>query len=153
MDISSILPIEAILPQLPARDKKQALKMMAARAAEITGLSEREIFSTLIEREQIGCTGMGAGVCIPHGRFEKLKKLYSVFAHIEKPIEFGAADGKPVDLIFLLLSPSSENTDHIKAIASISRLLRDKELCKNLRKTTDAATIHALLTAPRGDDA
>lgn len=153
MNLSTILSIDAVLPQLAARDKKQALKLMAAKAAELSELSEREIFSTLIEREHMGCTGMGSGVCIPHGRFDDLTTLHCVFATLPKPVEFGAADGKPVDILFLLLSPAGSNTDHLKALASISRRLRDKELCAKLRTSTDAATIYTLLTSPLPDDA
>jgi PTS system nitrogen regulatory IIA component len=147
MNFTSILPPEAVLPHLSALTKKQALKKMAAQAAKQSGLSEREIFSVLMEREQIGCTGMGNGVCIPHGRFEELKTLHAVFAKLDKPIEFGAADGKPVDLIFLLLTPASANTEHLKALATASRLLRDKHLCENLRSTDNAAVLHDLLIA------
>ena len=153
MHIASILPPEAVVADLSARDKKQVLKLLAAQASKLTGLSEREIFSVLMEREHIGCTGMGNGVCIPHGRFDKLKGLHAVFAKLQKPVEFGAADGRPVDLIFLLLSPSTANTEHIKALATISRLLRHKSLCESLRKAHDAKTLHSLLTSERGEDA
>jgi len=153
MQLTSILPLEAVLPNLPARDKKQALKLMAMHAGTLTGISDRAIFNVLLEREHIGCTGMGNGVCIPHGRFDELKHPLAVFARLEKPIEFGAVDGKPVDLIFLLLTPTSANTEHIKALAVATRLLRDKTLCKDIRATDTAAGIHALLIAERGEDA
>jgi PTS system nitrogen regulatory IIA component len=153
MHLASILPPQAVIAELPARDKKQALKQLAAHAASMSALSEREIYSVLVEREQVGCTGMGNGVCIPHGRFDTLKSLHAVFARLDKPIEFGAADGKPVDLLFLLISPSSANTEHLKAIATISRLLRDKQLCAALRKTKDAHKLHALLTSGPSEDA
>lgn len=151
MNLASILPVEAVLPRLQARDKKQALKAMAAHASLLCNLSEREIFSILMEREQLGCTGMGNGVCIPHGRFSRLDKLYAVFARLEKPISFGAADNKPVDLIMLLLSPASSNTDHIKALAAISRVLRDKSVCDKLRKTIDTKLMHGMLVAANGN--
>ena len=146
MNLASILPLEGVLPQLPARDKKQALRLLAVQAATLTGISEKEIFSTLIEREQIGCTGMGNGVCIPHGRFDGMQRPQALFARLDKAIEFGAADGKPVDLIFLLLTPAKANTEHLKALATISRLLRDKVFCTDLRQTTDAKLLHTLLT-------
>jgi len=153
MHLTSILPPEAVLAHFPARDKKQALKLLAAQAAQQAGLPEREIYSVLMEREHIGCTGMGSGVCIPHGRFVHINGLHAVFARLDQPIEFGAADGRPVDLIFLLLTPLSANTEHLKALAMISRLLRDKRLCESLRKTTDAKALYALLTTERGEDA
>ena len=153
MQLSSILSPEAVIARVSARDKKQVLKLLAAHAARLTPLSEREIYSVLQEREQLGCTGMGNGVCIPHGRFDKLNKVQSFFAQMDTPIDFNAADGKPVDLVFLLLTPASANTEHIKAIATISRLLRDKILCEALRKAKDAKTLHELLTHERGQDA
>ncbi len=146
MDITPLLPVSAIIPHLQARDKKQVLKLLSAHAATLCPLSEKEIFSVLTERESIGCTGMGNGVCIPHGRFDSLKSIYIVFARLDQPIDFGAADGKKVDLIFLLLSPASDDTDHLKALATISKLLRDKSLCKKIRATIDANELHLLLT-------
>lgn len=144
--------MEAVLPHLSVRDKKTALKTLAAQAAKLSGLNEKEIYGVMLEREHIGCTGMGNGVCIPHGRFEGLKSLHAVFAHLDKPIEFGAADGRPVDLIFMLLTPANDNTGHLKALASISRLLRDKQLVSELRKSKDARSIYDLLTTQRDDE-
>ena len=146
MHIANILSPEAVLAKFSARDKKNALRQLAAHAATLSHLPEKEIYSVLLERENIGCTGMGNGVCIPHGRFEDLTKLHAVFAQLEKPLVFGAADGKPIDLLFLLLSPIEAHTEHMKALATISRILRDKQLCEALRRAPDAATLHALLT-------
>lgn len=153
MHIASILPPEAVLAKFSARDKKNALRQLATHAAKLCVLPEKEIYAVLLERENIGCTGMGHGVCIPHGRFEDLTKLHAVFAQLEKPLVFGAADGKPVDLLFLLLSPMEAHTEHMKALASISRILRDKQLCEALRRAPDAASLHALLTdSPRTEN-
>lgn len=152
MNLAHILPLEAVMPALDARDKKQVLRTMAAQAAALTSISEREIFSVLLDRELIGCTGMGNGVCVPHGRFEQLTKPLALFARLTKPIEFGAADGKRVDLVFMLMTPVSSSTDHLKALATISRLLRDKPLCGTIRKTADAAALHAMLVADRDDE-
>ncbi len=153
MNLASLLPLEAVLPHLSALTKKQALKMLAEQAAALTGLSEREVYSVLMAREQLGCTGVGSGVCIPHGRFEALTAPQAIFARLDKPIEFGAADGKPVDLIFLLITPVEDNTEHLKALALISRLLRDKQLCDGLRAAKDAAAMHALLVTSQSEDA
>lgn len=152
MNLASILPPESVLPHLAARDKRQALRLMSERAAVASGLPEKEVYSVLMAREQLGCTGMGNGVCIPHGRFDSLKSLHALFARLDKPIEFGAADGRPVDLVFLLLTPAAANTEHLKALATISRLLRDKQLCESLRAGRDAAAMHKLLTTRREDD-
>lgn len=151
MNLASLLPQEAVLPRISARDKKQALKLLAAEASTLTGLSEREIFSVLMARENLGCTGMGGGVCIPHGRFEDLSEIRAVFATLDDPIDFGAADGRPVDIICLLLTPVEANTEHLKALATISRLLRDKELCANIRQTGDASALHTMITAQRNE--
>jgi PTS system nitrogen regulatory IIA component len=153
MHIATILPPGAVFARILARDRKQLLKILAADAAKLTRLSEREIFSVLMEREQSGSTAMGNGVCIPHGRFASLMGLHAAFATLEKPVEFGAADGRPVDLVFLLLSPTAANIEHIKALASISRLLRDKQLCESLRKAPDAKTLHSLLIAANNEEA
>jgi len=147
MNITPYLPVEVIIPSLRARDKKQVFRIMSTHASSICGLAEKEIYSVLSEREHLSCTGMGNGVCIPHGRFESLKTVHIFFARLEKAIEFGAADGKKVDLVFLLLTPISADTEHLKALATISKLLRDKNLCKKLRATSDAMEIRALLTA------
>lgn len=153
MNLADILPLEAVHPRLAARDKKQVLKMLSAQAASLTSLNEREIFSVLLEREMIGCTGMGNGVCMPHGRFEHLKKPLALFAHLEKPVEFGAADGKRVDMVFMLLTPVSANTEHLKALATISRVMRDKATRETIRKTADPAALHTLLVSVRDEDA
>lgn len=152
MHIASLLPPEAVLAKFAARDKKNALRQLATHASKICGLPEKEIYAVLLERESMGCTGMGHGVCIPHGRFAQLTKLHAVFAQLDKPIVFGAADGKPIDLLFLLLSPIDAHTDHMKALASISRVLRDKQLCEALRHAPDAASLHALLTETRTEN-
>jgi PTS system nitrogen regulatory IIA component len=153
MQLSSLLPPEAVLSHLEVRDKKTALKLLAAHAATLTNIPERDIYAVLLEREQIGCTGMGSGVCIPHGRFKELHTLHAVFARLERGIEFGSADHKPVDLIFLLLTPAEANTEHLKALAMASRRLRDKELAEAIRATNDARAIHKLLTEWHdGDD-
>jgi PTS system nitrogen regulatory IIA component len=153
MHIASILPPEAVLAKFVAKDKKSALRQLATYAAKLCHIPEKEIYAVLLERENIGCTGMGNGVCIPHGRFSELTKLHAVFAQLEKPLVFGAADGKPVDLLFLLLSPMEAHTEHMKALASISRILRDKSLCEALRHAPDAASLHSLLTGnPRTEN-
>jgi len=151
MNLVTLLPLEAVLPRIGARDKKQALKLLAAEASILTGLSEREVFSVLQARENLGCTGMGGGVSIPHGRFDGLREIRAIFATLEVPVDFGAADGRPVDIICLLLTPSEANTEHLKALAVISRLLRDKELCATIRETGDAKKMHALIIANKSE--
>ncbi len=146
MDIGDLLDPRAVIPSLRAANKKQLLQEIARRAAEITGESERAIFDVLLERERLGTTGVGSGIAIPHGKLAGLKRLYGLFARLETPIDFEAIDEQPVDLIFLLLAPGSAGADHLKALARISRLLRDRTVCEKLRGSDKAEALYALLT-------
>ncbi len=146
MDIGDLLDPRAVIPSLRAANKKQLLQEIARRAAEITGESERAIFDVLLERERLGTTGVGSGIAIPHGKLAGLKRLYGLFARLETPIDFEAIDEQPVDLIFLLLAPGSAGADHLKALARISRLLRDRTVCGKLRGSDKAEALYALLT-------
>ncbi|MDZ3836971.1 MAG: PTS IIA-like nitrogen regulatory protein PtsN [Rhodospirillales bacterium] len=145
MEISDLIKPDHVIARLRATSKKQALQDLAKRAAEITGQPERALFSTLMKRERLGTTGVGNGIAIPHGKLGTLDKLYGVFARLDQPIDFDAIDDRPVDLIFLLLAPESSGADHLKALARVSRLLRDKPTCEKLRGTDDAEALYALL--------
>ncbi len=146
MDIVDLISPESVVPNLRATSKKQALQELARRAAELTGLHERAIFDVLLERERLGTTGVGNGIAIPHGKLANLPRLYGLFARLERPINFDSIDEQPVDLIFLLLAPESAGADHLKALARVSRLLRDKGVCEKLRGTDTAEGLYALLT-------
>lgn len=146
MEIADILTPAGVVANLRAANKRQALQELAKRAAQLTGKHERAIFEVLLERERLGTTGIGHGTAIPHGRMPDLTKLHAIFARLEKPIDFEAIDGEPVDLIFLLLTPATSGADHLKALARISRLLRDKTVCEKLRGTDSADALYALLT-------
>ncbi len=146
MEIADLLTPAAVVPNLRAANKRQALQELAKRAAALTARNERTIFEVLLERERLGTTGIGAGTAIPHGRLPELPRLYGLFARLEKAIDFEAIDNQPVDLIFLLLAPDSAGADHLKALARISRLLRDKATCDKLRGTDHADALYALLT-------
>jgi len=146
MPLDDILAADAIFSALKASNKKQALQELAAKAAVATGRAEREIFEILMQRERLGSTGIGNGVAIPHGKLPRLKALVGLFARLEKPIDFEALDGHPVDLIFLLLAPEAAGADHLKALARIARLLRDPAIAAKLRATDDAQTIYELLS-------
>jgi PTS system nitrogen regulatory IIA component len=145
MDIADLLTPASVIARLRATSKKQALQELARRAAEITEQPERAIFSTLMKRERLGTTGVGNGIAIPHGKLATLDRLYGMFARLDQPIDFDAIDDRPVDLIFLLLAPESSGADHLKALARVSRLLRDKPTCEKLRGTDDAEALYALL--------
>jgi len=146
MEISDLISLEGIVANLRATSKKQALQDLARRAADVTGEPERAIFEVLIERERLGTTGVGNGIAIPHGKLPGLDKLYGLFARLETPIDFDAIDEQPVDLICLLLAPESAGADHLKALARVSRLLRDRAICEKLRGSDSAEAIYALLT-------
>ena len=146
MEIADLLTSERVISSLRAPSKKQTLQELSRRAAEITGLHERSIFDILLERERLGTTGVGGGIAIPHGKLPDLEELFGVFARLEKPIDFDAVDEQPVDLIFLLLAPESAGADHLKALARISRLLRNRLVCERLRAATDQNSLFELLT-------
>ena len=146
MEITDLVSIEGVVADLKATSKKQALQDLAHRAAGVTGLHERAIFDTLLERERLGTTGVGLGIAIPHGKMADLDRLYGVFARLKNPVDFDAVDDQPVDLIFLLLAPESAGADHLKALARVSRLLRDQSVCEKLRGSDTPAAIYALLT-------
>ena len=135
-----------VVTSLKATSKKQALEDLAQKAAAGTGLQEREIFDVLLERERLGTTGVGSGIAIPHGKIDGLDKLFGCLARLEDPVDFDAIDGEPVDLIFLLLAPESAGADHLKALARISRVLRDHAKCDKLRTASTGEKIFGLLT-------
>jgi PTS system nitrogen regulatory IIA component len=145
MEIADLITPGSVVAQLRVSNKKQALQELAKRAA-LTGTPERTIYDVLIERERLGTTGIGMGIAIPHGRLRGLDRLCGIFARLERPIAFEAIDDRPVDLIFLLLAPEAAGSDHLKALAQVSRLLRDRAICEKLRGTDNADALYALLT-------
>lgn len=149
MEISDLVSAEAVVPNLKATSKKQALQELARRAADVSSLGERQVFDVLMERERLGTTGVGNGIAIPHGKIAQLDRLYGVFARLERPIDFQSIDDEPVDLIFLLLAPEEAGADHLKALARISRLLRDKTVCEKLRGTDTREALYAILAESR----
>lgn len=136
---------DCVIPSLKAGSKKQVLQELARKAADLTGQDEAAIFDVLLERERLGTTGIGHGIAIPHGKIPALDRVYGVFARLERPIDFDSIDDQPVDLVFLLLAPSDCGADHLKALAKVSRLLRDRMLCEKMRGSTGADAIFALM--------
>lgn len=141
-----ILSRQDILLDLGAMTKKEVLQSIAAHAAASINRDAHIIFDVLWEREKLGTTGVGYGIAIPHGRVEKLDKVKGFFVRLAQPVPFESIDDKPVDLVFLLLAPESAGADHLHALATVSRLLRNTGLCENLRRAKDAAAIYQLLT-------
>ncbi len=151
MNISDLLAPDAVLPALKVQSKKQLLQELATRAHAVTRLPERRIFETLNEREKLGTTGVGSGIAIPHGRLAEVTSIAGVFARLETPITYDAVDSQPVDLVFMLLAPENAGADHLKALARVSRLLRNTAICEKLRTATTAEALYAILTAQNGD--
>jgi len=145
VDIADFVTPRAVVAQLRAPTKRQVLQELARRAATMTGIADKRIYDALAERERLGTTGIGSGVAIPHCRLPELTRLYGVFARLERPVPFEAIDDQPVDLVFLLLAPTEAGAEHLKALARISRLLRDKSTCGKLRGANSADALYALL--------
>jgi PTS system nitrogen regulatory IIA component len=152
MALLDFLTPEAVVPALRANSKKLALQELSAHAAKLTGLDERAIFEVLLQRERLGSTGIGEGLAIPHGKLPDVTKLFGLIARLEKPINFEALDGQPVDILFLLLAPEGAGADHLKALARAARVLREPGILERIRATRDPAALYALMTeasAPR----
>jgi len=147
MDLSDLIEVSAVMPALKANSKKQLLQLLAEKAAALTGLPEREIFDTILQRERLGSTGVGNGIAIPHGKLPTLDRIVGVFARLSRPVEFDALDDQPVDLVFLLLAPEGSGADHLKALSKVARLLRNPDTVANIRGSRDAGSIYSLMTA------
>jgi PTS system nitrogen regulatory IIA component len=151
--LTDLVAPNAVIPALKANNKKKMIQDLAARAAALTGQNERAILEILLQREKLGSTAVGNGVAIPHGKLPKLGGLFGLFARLEKPVDFEALDGQPVDLVFLLLAPEAAGADHLKALARVARALRDPEIARRLRESRDADALYAALTMPPASSA
>ncbi|GIX16463.1 MAG: PTS IIA-like nitrogen-regulatory protein PtsN [Rhodothalassiaceae bacterium] len=137
--------IDRIIPALKGRSKRQVLEELARAAAALTGADAEAILSALMERERLGTTGVGQGVALPHARIPGLERLYAIFARAAEPVPFDAVDDKPVDLFIMLLAPGEASAEHLRALAQAARLLRNRELCRQLRGADGEEAIAALL--------
>jgi nitrogen PTS system EIIA component len=153
MNIAELISPKSIVPHLKATSKKQALQELARRISEMAEVDVRVVFDALLERERLGSTAVGDGIAIPHARIDGLDRIHGLFARADRGIEFDAVDGRPVDLIFLLLAPAAAGADHLKALARIARLFRDRGTCDRLRGCESADAIFALLTEPPASNA
>ncbi|MGM0585649.1 MAG: PTS sugar transporter subunit IIA [Pseudomonadota bacterium] len=145
MTLDQLIGPEMVTPTLRASSKKQLLQELAARAADRLELDAREVFEALMDRERLGTTAMGRGVAVPHARLPSMNRIAGYFARLDKGVPFDAADDQPVDLVFLLLAPEDAGADHLRALARVSRLLRDEGRCAKLRATTDQSALYAIL--------
>ena len=147
MELADILAERAVLYCTTVKTKNQLFEDLAARAADLTGQPVQTILDAVKGREELGSTGLGNGIAIPHGKIAGLKHLTALFARLEQPIEFDAVDDQPVDIVVMLLAPAGSGADHLKALSRFARMLRTEHVVDALRRNTDPAKIHALLTA------
>ena len=146
MEIADLLPgPDAVLACVKVSGKKALLAELVSRAAALYKLDERRLFDRLLERERLGSTGIGGGIAIPHGRMATPSAPVGLFARLAQPIDFEAIDERPVDVVFLLVAPEGAGADHLKALARVSRLLRDRTLVEKLRATDSADALYAML--------
>ena len=145
MDLGELLYPGAISARVNAGSKRQALSMVAELAARSLGFKATEVLSRLMERERLGSTGVGHGVAVPHATLPGLDRMHGVFVRLETPVDFGALDQQPVDLIFALLAPADHPAEHLRALAKVSRALRQADLREQLRQAHGADAIRALM--------
>lgn len=145
MKISEILSLDNIYAEVKANNKRQLLQELSEKAANKTGMDERLVIESVWERENLGSTGYGNGTAVPHARIADLKKTEVLFARLSNPVDFNAVDGKPVDLIFLLISPENSGADHLTALAALSRILKNPDICQKLRSARGREEIYSIL--------
>ena len=153
MQLGDFLDFDAITSRLSGGNKKSLLQQLANLAAQQLGTTPAEILATVTEREQLGSTGFGQGVAIPHGKIEGLASIYCLFARLSEPIDYKAFDGKPVDLVFLLLSPLDAGAEHLKALAAISRVTRHLPTLEKMRGARSRDALAAVLMGADERDA
>jgi|SRR4051812_8251536 nitrogen PTS system EIIA component len=153
MQLSEFLDFDAIKTGLPGGNKRSLLQQLANVAAHRLGVDSAAILASLNEREQLGSTGFGQGVGIPHGKIEGLSRIYGLFARLGEPIDYKAIDGRPVDLVFLLLSPPDSGAEHLKALAAISRVTRHAPTLEKMRGARSRDALAAVLLAADERDA
>lgn len=146
MDLSELLRPAAVKVVANVSSKKRLFQDLGDIVAGVYGLDAATAFAALQERESLGPTGVGHGVALPHARIKGLDKVVGAFVRIEKPVDFDSVDRQPVDLVFALFAPDGSGVDHLKALALVSRTMRDANVCAKLRANTDPDTLHTILT-------
>jgi len=147
MNISEFLSPADTLIGIRVSEKGKLLQELAHRAAAKIRVPEQEIIAELLKREELGSTGMGNGVAIPHARFQKIAKPFGIIARLKQPIDFQAIDDQPVDIVFVLLLPTASEGEQLEALACVARKLREPSELAKLRKAKKASDLHAVLTA------
>jgi PTS system nitrogen regulatory IIA component len=153
MQLSEFLDFEAVRVDLAAGNKRQLLNQLAQIAAARLSLDPSAIADSIGERERRGATGFGGGVAIPHGKLDKLDRVYALVTRLAAPIDYKAVDGQPVDLVFLLLSPPDAGAEHLKALAAVSRLVRHSGIVEKLRGARSRDALAAVLIGAEERDA
>jgi PTS system nitrogen regulatory IIA component len=153
MQLADFLDCDAIKTGFPGGNKRSLMKQLAEFAAQRLGLSPAAVLAALNEREQLGSTGFGHGVAIPHAKIEGLPAIYGIFVRLAEPVDYKAIDSRPVDLIFLLLSPPDAGAEHLKALAAISRATRDAATLERLRGARSRDAVAAVLIGADERDA
>lgn len=153
MQLSDFLDFDAISTGLSGGNKRSLLQQLAKLAGQRLGVDSAQILASLAEREQLGSTGFGQGVAIPHGKIEGLGRIYGLFSRLAEPIDFKAIDGKPVDLVFLLLSPPDAGAEHLKALAAVSRVTRHLPTLEKMRGARSRDALAAVLMGADERDA
>lgn len=146
MDLPTLLAPQAVKVVSDVSSKKRLFQSISELAEQVVGVPSAQIFESLQERESLGPTGVGNGIALPHTRLSDLTRVSGVFIRLERPIDFDAADRMPVDLVFALMAPQESGVDHLKALALVSRTLRNADLCAKLRANSDPAALYALMT-------
>lgn len=146
MEISMILKPEAVRVLSAVSSKKRLFHELGMVAEAVYGVSHTEAIDALQERESLGPTGVGHGVALPHARLDDLDEVVGAMVLLEKPVNFDAVDRQPVDLVFALFAPRDAGVEHLKALALVSRTLRDPSLCAKLRSNSDPSTLYTILT-------
>lgn len=146
MDLSSLLTSDAVKVLSDVSSKKRLMQSISELAETLVNVPAARIFEALQERESLGPTSVGHGIALPHARLAEVENVTGAFIRLERPLDFGAADRQPIDLVFVLLAPLESGVDHLKALALVSRTLRDQALCSKLRANNDPSALYALLT-------
>ncbi|MEG3088411.1 PTS IIA-like nitrogen regulatory protein PtsN [Sphingomonas sp. PB4P5] len=152
-DFSDLLLPGTVIQGVAAVSKKALLQQLAATLAAAHGLDTKTVADVLLAREKLGSTGFGGGVAIPHGKIAELPRVIGLFARLSQPVDFVAIDDLPVDLVFVMLSPADAGAEHLKALARVSRRLRDRSFIDKLRGAASPDALYALLTADEARDA
>ena len=148
MELKDVITRDQVVDRMAASDKLELLKLIAARAAKITGVEAASVLGALRAREELGSTGIGQGIAVPHAEISGLQRFFGMFVRLEKPIDFAAVDGRPVDLAFVLLIPRGAAGSHLGLLAALSRKVRDPAIARNLRTASDRNVLYDVLTGP-----